>query len=84
MGELKVTEKQALVRKEAVNTCIPADAVQVGTSTYILPVEYGHAKIVISAIKETPEFDLDKLGTEYQHAVALKIAAAEAKAAEKA
>lgn len=84
MSELKISEKQALVRKEAVNILIPGDAVQVGTSTYILPVEYGFAKVVISAVKETPEFDLDKLAEEYRAVAAQKAEAKAAKEAEKA
>lgn len=84
MSELKISEKQALVRKEAINLVVPEEAVQIGTSTYIVPVEYGFAKIVISAVKETPDFDLDKLAQEYMFLTAQKAEAKAAKEAEKA
>lgn len=84
MSELKVSEKQALVRKEAINLVVPEGAVQIGTSTYVLPVEYGFAKVVISAVKETPDFDLDKLAEEYRFLAHQKAEAKAAKEAEKA
>lgn len=80
--ELKATEKQALIRHEAIEASVPVEAIQIDTGAFIYLTEYGLAKITISAIKDQT-FDVGKAHAEYLAKVADRVAKADAKLAEK-
>ena len=76
-------EKLTAIRTGAVEIlAIPEDAVKIGVATYVIPVNEGYAKVVVSAIKDT-EYDpeVDKVEYERERAIAKETAEAKARIA---
>lgn len=68
MEELKITQAQklALVRKDALEMlALPENRFQIGTATYLVETPNGFAKIAITAVKPSTEFDPEFEQSEY-------------------
>ena len=89
--EMKVTERLAAIREEAVAQMpVLAQSTQIGTATYVVATANGYAKVAVSAIKDA-EYDPEAARAEYvahleemAEKARLKAEAKAAKEAEKA
>ena len=81
--EMKMTERMAAIREEAIATLALVEDTKVGTGEFIMETANGFARVTVTAIKDF-DFDVEGARAAYLAHLAETAAKAEAKAIEKA